>query len=440
MPLALEITVLLLLIAANGFFAMVEFAVVSARKSRLRQLAEQGDAGARAALKMAEDPNRFLSTVQIGITLIGILAGAFAGTTLAVYLQTWLLEIPALAPYAGPVALGSVVIAITFLTLVFGELVPKRLGLNSPEKIAAAFSRPMQALARAASPVVWVLSGATDLALRILRVPPAGVSPITEEEIAMVLEEGRRAGIVEAAEQDMVKGVFRFGDRRLTALMTPRVEMVALDLEAPPEENWQKIIASGHTWYPVYRSPEDAIIGVITVRDLWAQVMSGKTPDLASILQEPLYIPERRPALGVLEHFRTSTVHIALATDEYGRVTGILTLHDIIEAIVGDLPSHGEEPEPEILQREDGSWLVDGLLPVQDIRDRLGLGPFPGEEEGDFDTLAGFVVSSLGHIPATGEHVTWEGYRFEVMDMDGRRVDKVLVVPPAKQDGGEGSG
>jgi putative hemolysin len=428
--LTLDIVIVLLLILANGLFSLVEFALVSARRSLLRKRAEGGDAGAKAALELAEDPNRFLSTVQIGITLIGILAGAFGGTRVASYLMPFFLSIPSTAPYAGPVSIGIVVLAITFLTMVIGELVPKRIGLHIPIEIASLFARPMRALSRFASPAVWLVSSSTDLVLRLLRIPPHERPAVTEEEIRAMLEEGRRAGILEAAEQDMMEAVFRFGDRRVDALMTPRPEIVALDLNAPPEENWKKIASSAHTWYPVYRGSLDAIAGVVTVRDLVSQVMAGREPELVSILRDPVYIPEGRPALTVLELLRTTRSHIAFVTDEYGTIAGILTFHDLVEAIIGSIPSWDHGKEPDIVSREDGSFLIEGLLPVEDLKERFGFGPLPEEGEGYYRTLAGFMVYSLGHIPEPGEHVMWDGYRFEVMDMDGKRVDKVLLVPP----------
>lgn len=434
--LATDLLIVLLLILANGLFSMVEFALVSARRALLRQRAEAGDAGARAALELAEDPNRFLSTVQIGITLIGILAGAFAGTRVAAYLTPLLLSVPAVAPYAEALSIAAVVLAITFLTMVIGELVPKRIGLHFPVEIATILSRPMRVLSRLASPAVWLVSASTDLVLRLLRIPPHERPAITEEEIRSMLEEGRRAGILEAAEQDMMEAVFRFGDRRVEALMTPRPEIVALDLNAPPEENWEKIAGSGHTWYPVYRDSLDAIAGVITVRDLLVQVVAGKKPDLVSILRAPLYIPEGKPALMVLELLRTSRSHIAFVTDEYGTIAGILTFHDLIEAIIGSIPSWDYGREPPIVARGDGSFLVEGLLPVDDLKERFGLGPLPEEGEGYYRTLAGFMVYSLGHIPESGESVSWNGYRFEVLDMDGKRVDKVLLVPPPAESPG----
>jgi putative hemolysin len=428
--LAIDLGIVLLLILANGFFSLAEFALVSVRRSLLRERAEEGDAGARAALELAEDPNRFLSTIQIGITLIGILAGAFGGIRLAAYLVPFLLSVPLIAPWADAVAIGIVVLGITFTTMILGELVPKRLGLHRPVEIATLLSRPMRALSRLASPVVWLVSASTDLVLRIFRVPARERPAVTEEEIRSLLEEGRRAGILEAAEQDMMEAVFRFGDRRVEALMTPRPEIMALDLDAPPRENWEKISSGGHTWYPVYRGSLEVIAGVITVRDLLSQVMAGRQPDLASILRDPVYVPEGRPALTVLELLRTSRSHIALVTDEYGTITGLLTFHDIVEAILGSIPTPDQGREPDIVKRDDGSYLIEGILPLEDLKEQFDLGPLPEEGEGYYRTIAGFLVYSLGHIPEPGEHVTRNGYRFEVVDMDGKRVDKVLLVPP----------
>ena len=440
-PVALtaDLIIVLLLVLANGIFSMAEFALVSARKALLRTRAEEGDGGAKAALELAEDPNRFLSTVQIGVTLIGVFVGAFGGIRIAAYLAPLFLSVPALAPYAQGLSIAVVVIGITFVTMVLGELVPKRIGLHRPVEISSLLARPMRVLALVASPVVWLVSGTTDLILRALRIPSAERPAVTEEEIRSMLEEGRRAGILEAAEQDMMEAVFRFGDRRVEALMTPRPEIVALDLDDPPEENWEKISSGGHTWYPVYRESLDSIAGVITVRDLLSQVMAGKKPDLATILREPVYVPEGRPSLTVLELLRTSSSHIALVTDEYGIITGILTFHDIVEAILGSIPTPGHGEEPEIVKRDDGSFLIEGILPLEDLRERFGLGPFPEEGEGYYRTIAGFLVYSLGHIPEPGEHITWNGYRFEVMDMDGKRVDKVLLVPPVPSSTADGN-
>lgn len=436
MPLATEILIILLLITANGILAMTEFALVSVRKVRLKQRIEAGDTRAKMALELAEDPNRFLSTIQIGITLVGILAGAFGGTTVAMELAAWFLEYPALAPYAETFSIAIVVLVITFLTLVFGELVPKRLGLHSPEQIATLFARPMKVLALLGTPLVWLFSEATELILRIFHVPPTGKVQINEEEIRFMLAEGRRTGVFEAAEQEMVEQIFRFGDRLVTALMTPRPDIVGLDLDNPPEENWKKIIESGHTWYPVYRETIDDIIGVVSVRDLWAQVVSGKEPNLTSIIREPVLIPESKRALDLLEIFRNYSVHLALITDEYGSIVGILSLHDIIEAIIGTIPIGTEKWEPEFVQREDGSWLVDALLPMTDVKEKFNISSLPGEGEGYYQTLAGFMIYILGKIPKAGDHFEKSGYRFEVIDMDGRRVDKVLIshVPAVHHD------
>ena len=433
MSLATEIIIILLLIAANGILSMTEFALVSVRKARLRRQAEGGDQRARAVLELAEDPNRFLSTIQIGITLIGILAGAFGGTTIAAELTAWFSTIPPVQSFAGTLGIAVVVLAITFLTLIFGELVPKRLGLHSPERIATIFARPMKVLALIGAPLVWFFSASTEFILRLFRVPPVGEIQITEEEIRFMLAEGRRAGVFEAAEQEMVEQVFRFGDRLVNALMTPRPDIIGLDLDNPPVENWKKIIESGHTWYPVYHEYLDNIVGVISVRDLWAQVVTGKNPNLAAILREPIIVPESKRATEMLELFRSSGVHVALITDEYGSIAGILSLHDIIEAIVGAIPTGTEKREPDIVRREDGSWLVDALLPITDVKEKFNIPALPDEGEGYYQTLGGFVIYSLGKVPKSGDHFEWGGFRFEVVDMDGRRVDKVLVIPPEQE-------
>jgi putative hemolysin len=424
-----EVLVVFLLIIINGIFAMSEIAVVSARKTRLQQWAEEGNAKARAALELANNPNQFLATIQIGITLVGILAGAFGGATIAEELAAILNNISWLAPYSEPLSLALVVLVITYLSLVVGELVPKRLALNNPERLATAIATPMQLLSRVAYPAVHLLGLSTELLLRTLGVKPSTEPPVTEEEIRALIEQGTQAGMIEEAEQEMVERVFRLGDRRVSAVMTPRTEIVWLDREASAEEIRHTITTSAHSRFLVADGSLDNVLGVVHAKDLLAHILGEQTVDLTATLQQPLYVPESMRALKVLELFKQSGTHIALVIDEYGGIQGLVTPSDILEAIVGDLPEAGEQLEPLAVQREDGSWLLDGMLPVDEFKDLFDLVELPGEDQGIYQTLAGFVIMQLGRIPVVSDHFEWEGLKIEVVDMDGNRVDKVLITP-----------
>jgi putative hemolysin len=424
-----EALVILLLIILNGIFAMSEIAVVSARKTRLEQWANEGDGKARAALELATAPNQFLATIQIGITLVGILAGAFGGATIARAIAVGLDEIPMLTSYSRPVSLAIVVLIITFLSLIVGELVPKRLALNSPERIASTMATPMRALARLASPVVYVLELSTDAILRVLAMRAVVEPPVTEEEIRALIAQGTQAGMFEEAEQEMVERVFRLGDRRVSAVMTPRTEIVWVDNEASLEEIQQTIAQSTHSRILVAQGSLDDVLGVVHAKELLLPLLRGEPLDLAAILRQPLYVPESMRALEVLELFKQSATHIALVIDEYGGVQGLVTPSDILEAIVGDLPEPGEQVDPLAVQREDGSWLLDGMLSIDDFKELFHLGRLPDEDQGVYQTLAGFVIMQLGRIPVVSDHFEWGGLRIEVVDMDGNRVDKILAHP-----------
>lgn len=422
-----QILLVFLLILANGLLSMSEIAIISARKTRLQQLAEEGDHQARVALDLAETPNRFLSTVQVGITLTGVFAGAVSGATLGGELAVYVSMVPWLRPYAGAVSITIVVVLITFFTLVLGELVPKRLALNRPERIARAMATPMRALSVVASPLVRLLSLSTDLFLRLLGVRPSEDPPVTEEEIRVLLEQGTEAGIFEEVEQGMVESVLLLDDRRVMGLMTPRPDVIWLDVEDSPETVQAKITDSSYSRFPVGQGSLDQVLGEVQTKDLLARSLAGQPFDLRAVLRKPIYVPETMSALRVLEAFRRSGTEMALALDEYGSVQGLVTLTDILESIVGDIPSADEEDEPQMVQREDGSWLVDGMLPVEELKELLHLDMLPGEEQGLFQTVAGFVVSLIGRIPSAADHVAWRNWRFEVVDMDGPRVDKILV-------------
>ncbi|MFA7198253.1 MAG: hemolysin family protein [Methanoculleus sp.] len=429
MPLAIDIAIIVLLILANGFFAMTEFAIVSVRKSRLEKKAADGDVGAATALDLAEDPTQFLSTIQIGITTIGIISGAFGGATLAGPLAEIFAGIPSLAPYSGPLAAVTVIAVITYLTLVIGELVPKRVAMNNAERIALAVSRPIRLLSLVAAPIVRVLSISTEAVLTVLGVRKPSGPEVTEEDVRVLLGQATRAGIFQEAEQDMVESVFRLADRRVGVLMTPRPDIVALDVEDPAEENWQIMEESGHIYFPVYREHLDNLLGIVSVRDLWARTISGGTLDLTKAIKPAFFVPESVPALSVLDEFKASRARIALVTDEYGSIQGLVTIHDIMESIVGGIPSSGQAPEGPVVRREDGSWLLDGMLPVDELHDIIGMDTLPGEGQGYYRTLGGFVMMYLERTPKTGDVFTWNNFLFEVVDMDGYRVDKVLITP-----------
>ncbi|MBN3870720.1 MAG: hemolysin family protein [Nostoc sp.] len=428
-----EILIILVLIIANGVFSMSEMAIVSARKVRLQQLANQGDPKAKAALKLAESPNHFLSTVQVGISLIGILTGAFGGATIANRLAIYVKRVPLLAPYSEPLSFGIVVLLITYFSLIVGELVPKRLALNNPEKIASIVAIPMQALAAIASPVVFLLSASTDLILRLLGITASTEPQVTEEEIKILIEQGTEAGTFEEAEQDMVERVFRLGDRPVSYLMTPRPDIVWLDLDDSAEENRQKMVDSAYSRYPICQGGLDNVLGVIPVTDLLARSFRGEPLDLTVGLRQPVFVPESTRGLKVLELFKQTITHMALVVDEYGVIQGLVTLNDIMSEIVGDVPSTDGQDQPQAVQREDGSWLLDGMLPVEEFLELFGMEEWESDERGSYQTLGGFVITHLGRIPAAADYFEWQSMRIEVMDMDGNRVDKVLVVPKASK-------
>ncbi|MCA9861581.1 MAG: HlyC/CorC family transporter, partial [Thermomicrobiales bacterium] len=423
---AIEIGLLILLIVLNGVFAMSELAIASARRTRLQQWAADGNAGAAAALKLADEPNQFLATFQIGITLIGIVTGFFGGSALSAPVALQLSRVPALAPYSEAIAVLLVVGLVTYLSLVVGELVPKRLALQSPERLAAIVAPPMTVLSRVASPIVRLLGVSSEAILRVLGVRQAEDVPVTEEEIAILLQEGTAAGVFTPGEHELLEGVFDLGDRDVRDLMTPRYRVVALDLNAPMDENLHKMAGSPHHLFPVYEGDLDKLVGLVPVKKLWAASLSGEEIDLRGLAEPALILPESMPALDAVKRFQGRPNTAAMVVDEYGGVQGLLSLHDLVEAITGEL---GETPRNtgEAVQRADGSWLLDGALSVHEVRDLLQSGPLPGEESGDFETLGGFLMASLGRIPDVGDTVEWDSRIFEVVDMDGRRIDRVLV-------------
>jgi putative hemolysin len=424
----MELLILVLLTILNGVFSMSEAAIIASRKARLQQMIEKGDAGAETALKLSEDPNTFLSAIQIGITLIGILSGAFGGATIAGQIATALKDTP-LAPYAEAVGFGLIVVVTAYLSLIIGELVPKRLALQSPERIASVIARPMQIVSIITAPIVKLLSASTNIVLFLLGARKSDEPPVSEEEIKAMIQEGIEAGVFEESEHDMVEGIFRLGDRRISTLMTPRPDVTWLNLEDTPEENRAKIIASNYSRFPVCDGDPDHVVGLLQTKDLLSSVLAGGQFDLKQVMQEPLFVPESVSASKVLDMFRESATHIALVIDEYGGFKGLVTIQDILEEIVGDVE---EEEQP--IQRADGSWLLDGMTSVDDFKELLDIDEIPGEND-DFETLGGFIMMQQGKIPEAGESFEWRSFRFEVMDMDGNRVDKVLVTavtPPTE--------
>ncbi len=422
-----EILIIFLLLLANGVFAMAEIAVVSSRRARLEVLARDGSASAKAALALAVEPTRFLSTVQIGITLVGILAGAFGGATLSEKLAAFIAQNPALAPYSSALAILIVVGAITYFSLIIGELVPKRIALGNPERRAMLLAPAMTGLSRLASPFVWFLTASTNLILKLLGLGKDVHAPPSEEEISHLIEQGTTAGVFHRAERAMVEGVLRLDERPVSEIMTRRPHVVWLNVNDPDDVNWRRIVASGHSHFPVYENMRDNVIGMVSVKSLWANAAAGVPNHLRNHLTKPLFVPSTVNALQILESFKKNGRHIALVTDEFGGIQGLVTLIDVMEAIVGDLPEPGDRRAPDATQRDDGSWLIDGTMTVSEFRRRFELPPLPGEEDEDFETVGGFMLDRLGHIPVAGEHFSWHGWRFEVVDMDRHRVDKILL-------------
>jgi putative hemolysin len=422
------------LIVFNGMLSMAEMAIVSARKPRLQQMADEGSPSALAALRLAEDPGDFLSTVQIGITLIGILTGAFGGAALSGTVAEWLSYIPALQPFAEPLAVALVVLLTTYLSLVVGELVPKRIALNNAERIASWVAGPMRVLSAITRPAVWVLDKSSSGLLRVLGIKRNNEPPVTEEEVRVLIEQGTQSGVFEPIEEEILGQVFRLSDRTVSAIMTPRTDMVWFDVEDSDEEVREIVLAHGHSRYPVARDDLDDIIGVVMVKDLLAKRIANEPIDLAALAQQPLFVPESMPALDVIERLRETHSHLALVIDEYGGLEGLVTFTDIMRAILGELPDNRGNSEAPVVARDDGSWLVDGMYAVDEFKDTFHIKELPDEDDASYQTLGGMIMSMLGRVPAVGSKVQVADYRIEVMDMDGRRVDKVLVVrQPAEE-------
>lgn len=424
---AFEIIFIVVLLIANGIFSMSEMAIVSARKARLQNRSSDGDKGAQAALEIANDPGSFLSTVQIGITLVGILAGAFGGATIAEQLAPLLKRYRIIEPYADEISFGLVVLVITYLSLVIGELIPKRLALHSPERIASLIAMPMRRLSGMTSPVVWLLEWSTNGLLRIFGMRESSDPPITEDEIKVLIEQGIHAGVFEEAERDLIERTFHLGDRSVGQLMVPRPDIIFLDLDDPPDVIKETITNNRLSRYPVINNDLDNIVGVVRAKDLLARELNGDPFDLTAVLNPALFLPVTMPAFKAIEMFRSSRRHMGIVIDEHGGVEGLVTVNDILDALVGDIPSMNESDEEQVVRRHDGSFLLDGAIPIPDLKRALGIKYIPDEETGDFQTLGGFLMARIGRIPAVADQVELKGWRFEVMDMDKRRVDKVLA-------------
>jgi magnesium and cobalt exporter, CNNM family len=425
--LTLQISIVVLLILVNGFFSLAEMALVSARRARLQPMAADQNPGAEAALEFKNDPSRLLATVQIGITVIAVLSGTYGQATLGERLQEVLeAQGSAIASYAHLIAGAVVVIGISYFSLILGELVPKRIALSNPERIAARIARPMRWVARLAAPLEWLLSATSDVILRLLPLRRDAPS-VTDEEIAFMLREGAAAGHIPAGEAPIVEMALRLGDRRVSAVMTPRMQIEFLDLDDAEEEIRRRIRDSAYSRFPVVEGAHQ-LAGIVQVKDLLAAALDGQPVNVRAALRAPLFVPNTVTVLRALEVFKTSGEPLALVVDEYGDLEGLVTLTDILEALVGDIPGAGEVGDPRIVRREDGTLLVDGMLGLDELKQLLGVAQLPGEDP-DFHTLGGYLMARLNRVPMVADRVAADRWRFEIVEMDGRRVDRVLIAP-----------
>lgn len=432
----MEVLILLVLIVFNGLLVMSEMAMVSSRRVRLEQAAERGSRGAAAALLLAGSPTRFLSAVQVGITAIGIVVGAIGQATLSQRLESALTQSPSLARYATPLATTAVVLAITYVSVMIGELLPKRLALSNPERIAALTAPAMTWLARLAGPFVGFLSGSTGFILRIFGVKEQPTQQeVTQEDIRSLIEHGTQTGVFAEKERELVERIFRLGEQRVSALMIPRSDIVWLEADAPAERIRIAVAAYSHSHFPVCRKGLENLLGVVHLKDLVKAGLLEKAIDLKVLARQPRFVPESMPALKLLEEFRRGQTHIAFVLDEYGVLAGLITLNDIVVSLLGEMARAGEETEPMVVRRADGSYLLDGALPIQDLKSLMEVDRLPHEQRTTFNTIAGFIMTHLGRVPRTGEVFTWRGFRFEIVDMDRHRIDKVLLsLPSARKD------
>jgi len=434
----MEIALLLFLILLNGVFAMSEIAVVSSRKARLQRLAKAGSPGAESALALHTDPSTFLSTIQVGITSIAILSGAIGETALADPLAVWLAQFAPIEPYASGIALTIVVVGLTYFSVVIGELVPKRLGLLAPEGTASLIARPMNQLSRLTRPVVWLLSASSNLILRVLGTHAKDEPPVTDDEINVLMGQGAEAGVFHESEQEIVSNVLRLDEQRIDSIMTHRTDIYLIDLDDPEDEIRRRVAESPYERIVVCRDGIDHIVGILRSSDLLKPALAGEPLNVESVLRAPLYVPDSVTTTQLLESFRKARMQFALIVDEYGDLEGLVTLTDVLISIVGDLPSYDSPAEEEIVMREDGSWLVDGSTSIERLKSVLDIEPdLPGERDNIFNTPGGFVLHMLGRIPAVADHFEWQNWRFEIVDMDRNRIDKILVTrlaPPETPD------
>jgi putative hemolysin len=422
----MELLILVLLVLLNGVFALSEMAIVSSRKPRLKAMADSGNSGAKTALRLIDDPSKLLSTVQIGITGIGVIAGAYSATSLSDDLTPWIASLhPAILPYAEAIAFGLVIVFTTVLSLVLGELIPKRIALTAPETLAATMAPLMALTETAASPLVWVLRTVTESIIRLFGLNRTRQEDVTEEELQSLIVEGEKAGVIEEEERDMIQSVMRLGDRSVKAIMTPRTEVIWLDPETSREELLKEIVDSGHSRFPVANGDADKIVGVVQTKELLAHLAQTGNIDLRAVMHPPVFVPETMPVLKLLEAMRGNPVRMVIVSDEYGGVLGLVTAADLLESIAGDDALSIDEGVAPPVQRDDGSWLIDGMMPVDEFEQLVGVRGLD-EEEG-YSTVAGLVMHLLRALPKEGDRIEREPLAFEVIDMDGRRIDKVLV-------------
>lgn len=425
----LELFAILALTLINGLLAMSELAIVSSRKSRLDHLSHEGNRGAHAALQLIDDPSRFLSTVQIGITLVGVVAGAFSGATLGARLGAWLNDFDWIAPYGNPVGTAITVVAITYLSLIVGELVPKRIALAQPERIASRIARPMRMLSMVAAPAVWLLQRSTETVLKFLRISGTRETSVTEDEVKALIAEGTQAGVFVPQEQEMIEGVLRLADRSVRVIMTPRTKIVWVDAQADGKTVLDLVQSHRFSRLLVCEGTVDHPVGLMHTKDLLPGALCWNAGMLSQCMTPLLYVPDRSTVLNLLNRFKKEQAHLAVVVNEYGALEGLVTLTDVMEAIAGDIPEQGEAPGPQIVQRDDGSWLVDGAIPTDEVEAATGIDM--GEE---IEMLAGFILNHLGRIPTAGMGFIYENARFEVIDMDGNRIDKVLIQIDVQKD------
>ncbi len=422
-----EIILIILLVLVNAILSLAEIAIVSARRVKIQKAANEGDSRAEVALELMDEPNQFLSTVQLGMTLVAIVTGALGGSTLSeplgAFLSTYI-------PYSYQISMIIIVVLSTYFTIIVGEIVPKRIAMNEPENMALKSAKAMRLINKLCSPVVYILDLTTAVCLKILRADKIEEDVVTEEEVKLLIEEGIEDGTIEKEEESIIKRVFNLDDQKVDMIMTPRSEMIWLDLEDSDEENQEKIIESKRSIFPVASGELDDFIGVVQAKDILSEMFQGSKQSMEEIIKNPLVVPENMPSMELLKEFKNNRqyVHMALVVDEFGSVVGLITLNDLLEGIVGDIPGIDETDDPKAIQRKDGSWLIDGRFSIEDFKELFEIEEdLPQEVEDGFTTIAGFILSFLGKIPETEESFDWENYNFEILDMDGNHIDKILV-------------